>query len=109
MEYTIKLTPKAANDLHQIHDYSITELYDSKAGLKLVQSIINSYKQLATFPKLGRKLSTQIPFKTNYFYLVSQKYLIFYQIKKDSIIIYRIIHSQQDYLEILFSDDEYFA
>ncbi|EGO5016445.1 type II toxin-antitoxin system RelE/ParE family toxin [Enterococcus faecalis] len=106
MEYKIELTPKAVNDLRQIRDYSISELYDSKAGLKLVQSIINSYKQLTTFPKMGKKLSKQIPFKTNYFYLVSQKYLIFYQIKKESIIIYRIIHSQQDYLEILFSDDE---
>ncbi|MGM0125707.1 hypothetical protein IGI37_003106 [Enterococcus sp. AZ194] len=106
MSYQIELTPKAANDLRQIHDYSISELYDSTTGLKLVQSIINSYKQLTTFPKLGKKLSTQIPFKTNYFYLVSKKHLIFYQIKKDSIVIYRIIHSQQDYLEILFFDDE---
>lgn len=106
MEYEIVLTPKAASDLRLIYDYANTEPHDAKAGLKLVQAIINSYKQLAIFPKIGKKLSKKIPFKTNYYYLVSKNYLIFYKIKKESIILYRIIHSQQDYLGILFSDDD---
>ncbi len=54
---------------------------------------------------MGSLLSAKINIKTDYRYLVSGKYIIFYKTDNEYIYIYRILHGSRDYSNILFNDE----
>lgn len=50
-------------------------------------------------------LRTKVDFDTPYRYLISENYLIFYQISDDNIEIHRIINGRRNYIKILFHNE----
>lgn len=101
----IRLNPKALEDLKGIKAYISEELDNPSAAKKILSGIIESYERLIDFPFMGRDLSSKINIKTDYRYLVCDKYIVFYKYDEQYISIYRVLYSKRDYLNILFMDE----
>lgn len=61
--------------------------------------------QLENFPALGTLLSSIANVDSDYRYLTSGSYLIFYRIQQNDIFIERILYGRRDYLRVLGVDE----
>lgn len=95
----------ATEDLIEIRDYITKELENPTAAVNVVKKIIESYEQLKEFPMFGVDLSTKVNAQTDFRYLVSGSYLVFYQADNEFVSIYRILYDRRDYLKILFPNE----
>ena len=103
--HKIRVNPMAIEDLIEIRAYITKELENPTAAVNVVRNIIASYEQLKTFPMMGVDLSTKINVQTNFKYLVSGRYIVFYRADNDFVYIYRILYAGRDYLKILFPNE----
>ena len=101
----IKVSPLAITDLQEIKDYISDELSNSIAANKVINRIIDDYTLLETSPEMGASLSAKIHIATDYRYLVSGKYIVFYKTDKEYVYISRILYGARDYIRILFNDE----
>ncbi|GBR74927.1 toxin ParE [Candidatus Termititenax aidoneus] len=100
----IRITPLALVDLQDIKKYIFAELQNQAAAENTLRKIIAAYKKLADVPFLGSSLATKIDVPTDYRFLISGAYLIFYKIEDRYISISRIIYGKRDYAKILFGE-----
>lgn len=98
--FKVVLTRKAITDIKSIYDYVYEDSPQNAEALKA--EILKSIKYLEHFPNMGRSLTSKVGFKTEYRYLISDKYLIFYKLDNNLVKIYRVISSNMDYIKILF-------
>ena len=92
----IKLSPLAISDLQEIKSYISDDLSNQ---------IIDDYTLLETSPEMGISLSAKINITTDYRYLVSGKYIVFYKTDTEYVYISRILYGARDYIRILFNDE----
>ncbi len=102
----IRVTPTALNDLKDIKDYIENDLSSPMATKNVIRRIIDDYTHLASFPFMGLALSTKVPFDTDYRFIVSGSYLVFYKVDDEYVSIYRVLYARRDYLKIIFNDIE---
>lgn len=95
----------AKQDLLKIKAYITEELENPEAAVDVVAGIIDSYQRLKDFPQMGRKLSSRIEVTTDYRYLISGKYIIFYKMEDIYISIYRILYGKRDYTKLLWEEE----
>ena len=98
----IKYTAAARNDLRKIRDYICNNLSNPIAASRITKDIIESCDILAEMPLTGAELSEKIDMETEYRYLISGHYIVFYVVLNDYIRIDRIIDGRTQYLKILF-------
>ena len=103
MEYSIKLSPKAIEDLQEIKSYIENDLQNPIAAKNTLNKIISTYEDLSIFPKSGTSVQKYVPFATDYRFVLANNYSIFYRISNEDILIIRILYSKRDFLNILFS------
>ena len=101
----IRISPTALQDLKEIKAYIETDLSSPEAAKNVVSRIINDYSLLEKSPYIGASLSAKVSFDTDFRYLVSGNYLIFYKVGNEHILIYRILYGRRDYLKIIFDAD----
>jgi len=101
----LRINPLATEDLIGIKDYITKELDNPTAAVKVVRKIIENYEKLKEFPLMGADLSAKVNIKTDYRYLVSGNYIIFYRTDDEFVYIYRILYAGRDYLKILFPNE----
>ena len=100
----IRITPAAFNDLKEIKTHIENELSNPIAANNVINRIIEDYSRLEESPHLGPSLSTKVSFETDYRFIVSGNYLVFYKANKSYVYIYRILCGRRDYLKIIFDD-----
>ena len=100
----LSISPEVRKDLRDIQAYISEKLESPRAAFNMVSGIIERIKTLPQFPEKGTPLSSKVPFATNYRFLKSKNYLIFYRYENDNVFIVRIIYARRDYLKILFSE-----
>ena len=100
----IRVTPAAFKDLKEIKNYIENELSNPIAARNIVNRIIRDYSCLEISPYMGPSLSTKVPFNTDYRYIVSGNYLIFYKVDDELVSIYRILYGRRDYMKIIFDE-----
>jgi plasmid stabilization system protein ParE len=98
------ISPEARNDLEEIKSYISGELENPVAALNVVSSITKALKKLKDMPEICPRLSSKIPFETNYRFLVCGNYLAFYRYENKTIYVDRILYGKRDYLKILFPE-----
>lgn len=94
----LRYTPEALFDLAEIKQYVKEDLGSPIAAQKLIGSITASCSLLKEQPRLGMELSRLIDRETDFRYLISGNYIVFYRIEDDSISVYRIIDARADYV-----------
>ena len=102
----ILYSPISVTDLNNISEYIEFELLNPDAAINTVNAIIVKIDRLADFPDIGAQLSAIIDIDTDYRYLQSGNYLIFYRHLDSSVYIDRILYNRRDYCKILFNDSE---
>ncbi len=104
----VNYSNKALKDLDDIKTYLSFDLQNEIAAIKTISKIYKRILLLENFPEIGSPVKFNSLFKTNFRYLICDKYLIFYYLKNDSVCVVRILHSKQNYLQKLFdfTDDE---
>lgn len=105
----IRYSKSAIRDLEEIGDYIAETLKSPVAALNTVNKIQDAVDMLICFPQIGSPLSSIVSVETDYRFLVSGNYLVFYRERKEVINIDRVIYGRRDYMAILFgdlSDDE---
>ena len=102
MNYNLHYSPESFRDLEEILSYIALELCNNEAADKMLDAIMNEIDKLIDFPNMGAALANIINIETNYRYIISGNYMIFYRIEQTDIYIDRILYSRRDYVHILF-------
>ena len=97
----LRYSPDAHADLKEIKDYISKKLQNPQAANHTMQKIRKDISHLRRFPEMGRVLHQEIC-ETQYRYLLSGNYLIFYFLDGKTLWIDRVIYSRRDYITILF-------
>lgn len=100
----IRVTPAALNDLKEIKSYIENDLSNPIAANNVIKRIIKDYSRLEFSPYMGPSLSAKVPFDTDYRFIVSGNYLVFYKADNEYVSIYRILYGRRDYMKIIFDD-----
>ncbi len=77
--HKIKVNPMATEDLIEIKNYITKELKNPTAAVNVISKIIEKYEDLKEFPLMGADLSSKINVRTDFRYVVSGNYLVFYR------------------------------
>ena len=81
----LRFTPEALNDLSEIKQYIGKDLGSPMAAGKIIRGILASCGLLKNQPRLGMELSKRIGRETDYRYLISGNYIVFYRIESNSV------------------------
>lgn len=100
----LRVAPAALNDLKEIKEYIESELSNPIAAKNVIMRIIKDYSLLEVSPHMGSPLSAKIHIETDFRFLVSGNYLIFYKVDETYVSIFRILYGRRDYLKIIFDD-----
>ena len=106
MDFNLRYSPAALEDLEEIWNYISQNLCNITAAQNPIDGIINSIDLLKDFPKSGKKLEFSNGLTTAYRFVQYHNYLAFYRILDSDIFIDRILYGKRDYLKILSSTNE---
>ena len=98
------LSPEAQDDLSEIKAYIAEDLENPQAALSTVTKITKTIRMLQEHALIGVPLSAIADFNSDYRYLISGSYMIFYRVTGKDVFIDRVLYGRRDYLRILFGD-----
>ena len=104
MKNKIHYSVEARRDLDDIWDYIVTDLCNASAAERVVNDILDVVEQLENFSEMGALLTSIANVDSDYRFLVSGNYLIFYRVSGMDVYVDRILYGRRDYLRILFGD-----
>ena len=106
MKNKIHYAVEARRDLDDIWDYIVTDLCNASAAERVVNDILDVAEQLESFSEMGALLASIANVDSDYRFLVSGNYLIFYRVSGMDVYVDRILYGRRDYLRILFGDTQ---
>lgn len=102
----LQLAPEAQDDLTNIKVYIAEDLENPQAALSTVTKITKTIRMLREHALIGAPLSSIADVNSDYRYLTSGNYMIFYRVTGKDVFIDRILYGRRDYLRVLFRDTE---
>ena len=106
MKNKIHYAVEARRDLDDIWDYIVTDLCNASAAERVVSDILDVVEQLENFSEMGALLASIANVDSDYRFIVSGNYLIFYRVSGMDVYVDRILYGRRDYLRILFGDTQ---
>ena len=100
----LRLSPEAQDDLSEIKAYIAEDLENPQAALSTVTKITKTIRMLQEHALIGVPLSAIADVNSDYRYLISGSYMIFYRVTGKDVFIDRVLYGRRDYLRILFGD-----
>ena len=100
----LHLSPEAQEDLSEIKAYIAENLENPQASLSTVTKITKTIRMLQDHALIGTPLSAVADVNSDYRYLVSGNYMVFYRVAGKDVFIDRVLYGRRDYLRILFGD-----
>ena len=104
MKNKIHYSPESRRDLDDIWDYIVSELQNRSAAEHVVDCIMDAVDQLKNFAEMGTPLSSIADVGTDYRFLVSGNYMVFYRVQANDVHIDRVPYGRSDYMSALFKD-----
>ena len=98
----LRYSPDALNDLDEIWAYIHKELQNPSAAQKTVAEILDSTERLRTFSEMEPLLSTIMEVESDYRFLASGNYIVFYRIEGAFVSVDRILYGRPDFIRVLF-------
>ena len=90
--------------MDDIWDYIVSELQNRSAAEHVVDCIMDAVDQLKNFAEMGTPLSSIADVGTDYRFLVSGNYMVFYRVQGCDVYIDRVLYGRSDYMSSLFKD-----
>ena len=104
MKNKIHYSPESRRDLDDIWDYIVSELQNRSAAERVINRIIDAVDPLKNFAEMGTLLSSIADVGTDYRFLVSGNYMVFYRVQGNDVYIDRVLYGRSDYMSVLFKD-----
>ena len=104
MKNKIHYSPESRRDLDDIWDYIVSELQTRSAAERVINRIIDAVDPLKNFAEMGTPLSSIADIGTDYRFLVSGNYMVFYHVQGSDVYIDRVLYGRSDYMSVLFKD-----
>ena len=104
MKNKIHYSPESRRDLDDIWDYIVSELQNRSAAEHVVDRIMDAVDQLKNFAEMETLLSSIADVGTDYRFLVSGNYMVFYRVQGSDVYIDRVLYGHSNYMNILFND-----
>lgn len=104
MKNSIHYSPEVQNDLDEIWEYITFELCNPQAAENSVNKIMDTVDELENFSEIGAPLSSVTDIESDYRFLTSGNYMVFYRVNGQDVYIDRVLYGRRDYLRILFPD-----
>lgn len=104
MKNKIHYSPESRRDLDDIWDYIVSELQNRSAAERVINRIIDAVDPLKNFAEMGTPLSSIADIGTDYRFLVSGNYMVFYRVQGNDVYIDRVLYGRIDYMSVLFKD-----
>ena len=104
MKNRIHYSLESRRDLDDIWDYIVSELQNRSAAEHVTNRIMDAVDQLKSFAEMGPLLSSIADVGSEYRYLVSGNYMVFYRIQGSDVYIDRVLYGRSNYINILFND-----
>ena len=104
MKNKIHYSPESRRDLDDIWDYIVLELQNRSAAERVIDHIMNAVDPLKNFAEMGTPLSSIADIGTDYRFLVSGNYMVFYRVQDSDVYIDRVLYGRSDYMSALFKD-----
>ena len=101
--YTVKMTPKAAEDLDNIYQYISEELFAASSATNILVKIEKGIMGLRDFPFSCNYVADEYLRVKGYRKLIVDNYIVFYLIEeeKDQVIIMRVLYGKQKFENLL--------
>ena len=90
--------------MDDIWDYIVLELQNRSAAERAIDHIMNAVDPLKKFAEMGTPLSSIADVGTDYRFLVSGNYMVFYHVQGSDVYIDRVLYGRSDYMSVLFKD-----
>ena len=90
--------------MDDIWDYIVSELQNRSAAEHVTNRIMDAVDQLKSFAEMGTLLSSIADVSSEYRYLVSGNYMVFYRVQGNDVYIDRVLYGRSDYMSVLFKD-----
>ena len=90
--------------MDDIWDYIVSDLQNRSAAERVTDRIMDAVDRLKDFAEMGAPLSSIADVGTDYRFLVSGNYMVFYRVQGNSVYIDRILYGRSDYMSVLFKD-----
>jgi len=100
----LHISPEAQEDLLEIKAYIAEDLENPQAALSTIAKIVAAIRMLQTHARIGAPLSASADVNSDYRYLVSGNYMVFYRVADRDVFVDRVLYGRRDYLRILFGD-----
>ena len=104
MKNKIHYSPESRRDLDDIWDYIVSELQNRSAAERVIDRIMDVVDPLKNFAEMGTPLSSIADVGTDYRFLVSGNYMVFYRVQGNDVYIDRVLYGRSDYMSVLFKD-----
>ncbi len=98
------LSTDAKKDLADIKRYITENLENPKAALSVLSKITDNIRLLRSHPLIGTPLTSIAKTDTDYRYLVSGSYMVFYRVSGKDVYVDRVLYGRRDYLNALLGD-----
>ena len=102
----LHLSPEAQEDLSEIKAYIAEDLENPYAALSTVTEITKTIRMLQDHALIGTPLAAVADVNSDYRYLVSGSYMVFYRVSGKDVFVDRVLYGRRDYLRILFADTQ---
>ena len=102
----LRYAPEAIQDLQETKRYIRKVLGNPKAAARIARNIMDTCSHLKQHPQLGASIQAKTGQPSDIRYLICENHIAFYRIDENIISIARILDGRQDYLRILFDDEE---
>ena len=90
--------------MDDIFHYILLELQNRSAAERVINRIIDAVDPLKNFAEMGSPLSSIADVGTDYRFLVSGNYMVFYRVQGCDVYIDRVLYGRSDYMSSLFKD-----
>lgn len=100
----LHLSAEAQNDLVEIKAYITEKLENPDAALATIGRITKKIRILKNQAYAGAPVSSIADIESDYRFLVSGNYLVFYRAYEKDVYIDRVLYGRRDYMRILFGD-----
>ena len=104
MKNKIHYSPESRRDLGDIWDYIVSDLQNRSAAEHVIDHIMDAVDPLKNFAEMGTPLSSIADIGTDYRFLVSGNYMVFYRVQDNDVYIDRVLYGRSDYMSVLFKD-----
>ena len=104
MKNKIHHSPESRRDLDDIWDYIVSDLQNRSAAERVIDRIMDAVDPLKNFAEMGTPLSSIADIGTDYRFLVSGNYMVFYRVQGNDVYIDRVLYGRSDYMSVLFKD-----